>query len=84
LCRAPALGVGGDAGKVLFEETFANDLDKDWSWVRESRADWKLDKEKKQLLIHTMPGVSLYMDARSLTNVLLRTPPEVKEGPLAF
>ena len=84
MCLNPVLGRAAEAEKALFEESFANELDKGWSWVRESPKDWKLDKENKQLLIHTMPGVSLYMDARTLTNILLRTPPEIKEGPLAF
>jgi regulation of enolase protein 1 (concanavalin A-like superfamily) len=73
-----------DTAKVLFEETFAGELDKGWSWVRESPKDWKIDKDKKELLIHAMPGVSLY-NSRTLTNILLREPPAAKkETALAF
>ncbi len=79
-----ALGLGGDGEKVLFGENFASDLDQSWSWVRESRTNWKLDKDHQQLLIRTMPGVSLFMEARTLTNILVRTPPESQGGPLAF
>lgn len=84
VCLERAPGIAADTGRVLFEENFASDLDKGWSWVRESHADWKLDKDHNQLLIHTMPGVSLYMEARSLTNILVRRPPESKDGALAF
>jgi len=68
---------------VLFAEDFAGAPGKGWSWVRESPKDWKIDKDKKELLIHAMPGVSLY-NTRTLTNILLREPPEAKDGALAF
>lgn len=75
--------VAADGEKLLFEENFGNDLGKGWSWVRESPKNWKIDKEKKELLIHAMPGVSLF-NSRSLTNVLLREPPTAKDAALAF
>ena len=85
LFAAGALSLSGadNAEKALFEDTFSGELDKDWSWVRESPKNWKLDKEKKELLIHAMPGVSLF-GSHSLTNILLREPPAAKDAALAF
>lgn len=81
LCGNPADTRADDSPPVLFEENFAADLDPGWSWVREHASDWKLDKQKKELLIHAMPGVSLY-NSRSLTNIFLREAP-ASDGPIA-
>ncbi len=72
-----------DEERVLFAEDFTDAPGKGWSWVRESPKDWKIDRDKKELLIHAMPGVSLF-GSRTLTNILLREPPEAKDGALAF
>ena len=64
--------------KVLFEESFADAPGKDWSWVRESREDWKIDKERKELLLRSMWAVG------GQNNMLVRTAPDGKKGPVAI
>jgi hypothetical protein len=61
--------------KVLFEETFTDELGKGWSWVREDPKAWRIDKGA--LLIRTSTG-SLWQTDNNNHNLLLRTPPEAK------
>jgi len=63
--------------KVLFEENFTDTLGKDWSWLREIPNRWKIDKERKELLI------SPVWSEGNLKNIPLRTAPDLKEGPIA-
>jgi acetyl esterase/lipase/regulation of enolase protein 1 (concanavalin A-like superfamily) len=65
--------------KVLFEETFAGDLGKDWSWVREEPRAWKIDKGA--LVLRTLPGY-LHAKSNDSKNVLLRPLPR-SDRPLA-
>ena len=77
---AATLGAGGVAEekeKALFEERFGDRLGDGWSWVREDAKAWKLDKGA--LVLRTSTG-GLWMKDNSSKNLLLRTPPEVKEG----
>jgi regulation of enolase protein 1 (concanavalin A-like superfamily) len=66
-------------GKVLFEEKFADKLDKEWSWVREDRTAWRL--KDGALVLQVMPGY-LHADSNSSRNVLLRPLPN-SDKPLA-
>jgi hypothetical protein len=75
------LGSGGAAAgetpkeKVLFEENFTTAPDKSWSWFRESREDWTIDKERHELLLRSV---------HRLANLLLRTPPDPGKDPLVI
>jgi regulation of enolase protein 1 (concanavalin A-like superfamily) len=67
--------------KVLFEEKFTGQLDKGWSWVRESPKAWRL--EDGTLVLDTLPG-SLWQNQASSRNLLLRPAPVTsKEGFMA-
>src|SRR5262249_21269887 len=66
-----------DKEKILFEDKFGAKLADGWSWVREDPKAWKLDKGA--LLIRTSTG-GLWMKDNNCQNVLLRTPPEIKEA----
>jgi beta-xylosidase len=80
-----AVGIAGTGKtaeeKVVFEETFARELSKGWSWVREDAKAWHIDKGT--LLIRTSTG-SLWMKQNNNRNLLLRTLPETKARSLAF
>jgi len=65
--------------KVLFEENFTDAPGKGWSWYREIPDHWKIDKERKELLIQPVDG---WMP--NLKNVLLRDAPDIKEAPLGI
>lgn len=65
--------------KVLFEEKFADKLDKDWSWVREEPKAWQLDKGA--LVLRVQPGY-LHAKNNNSKNVLLRPLPK-SDKPLA-
>jgi regulation of enolase protein 1 (concanavalin A-like superfamily) len=65
--------------KVLFEETFAGDLGKEWSWVREDPRAWRIDKGA--LVLRTLPGY-LHAGNNNSQNVLLRPLPQ-SDKPLA-
>jgi regulation of enolase protein 1 (concanavalin A-like superfamily) len=67
--------------KVLFEDRFLDKLADGWSWVREDAKAWKLDKGT--LTFRTSTG-ALWMKDNNCQNILLRTPPEVKEGGYAL
>jgi regulation of enolase protein 1 (concanavalin A-like superfamily) len=69
-----------DKEKLLFEDKFGEKLADSWSWVREDPRAWKL--EKGSLLIRTSTG-GLWMKDNNCQNILLCTPPEVKEGGFA-
>ena len=66
--------------KILFTDPFVDKLADGWSWVHEDPKDWRLDKGT--LVIRTSRG-GLWMKDNNGGNILLRTPPEVKEGKLA-
>ncbi len=82
LAATLALGAGVAVGeapkeKVLFEENFTDTLGRDWSWLREIPGHWKIDKERKELLIRPV------WSEGNLKNLLLRTVPDIKDGPIA-
>jgi beta-xylosidase len=64
--------------KVLFEENFADASGKDWTWLREIPNHWKIDKERKELLI------SPVWSEGNMKNIPLWTVPDVKTGSLAI
>src|SRR5665213_3565554 len=64
--------------KVLFEENFTEAPGKGWSWLRETPDHWKIDKERKELLI------SPVWSEGNMKNIPLRTAPDLKEGPIAI
>jgi regulation of enolase protein 1 (concanavalin A-like superfamily) len=66
--------------KLLFEEKFSGELDKDWSWVRERPGAWRIDQGALVLLVS--PGY-LHAKANNSQNVLLRPLPK-SDGPLAI
>jgi regulation of enolase protein 1 (concanavalin A-like superfamily) len=65
--------------KVLFEEQFAGELGKGWSWVREDPKAWRI--EKGALVLRSLPGY-LHAKHNDSRNVLLRPLPE-SDKPLA-
>jgi regulation of enolase protein 1 (concanavalin A-like superfamily) len=65
--------------KVLFEEQFAAELGKGWSWVREDPKAWRIDKGA--LVLRTLPGY-LHAKHNDSKNILLRPLPE-SDRPLA-
>ncbi len=69
-----------DKEPVLFEEAFNGRLGDGWSWVREDPKAWKIDQGA--LVIHTSTG-SLWQKENDNHNILLRTPPDAKDGGLA-
>jgi regulation of enolase protein 1 (concanavalin A-like superfamily) len=69
-----------DKEQVLFTEPFDGKLAPGWSWVREDAKAWKIDNGA--LLIRTSTG-GLWQKDNNNHNLLLRTPPEIKEGGLA-
>jgi len=78
-----ALGMAAAADKdsVVFAEKFDGKLSDGWSWVREDAKGWRLDKGT--LVIRTSTG-SLWLQDNNTTNLLVRTPPTVKNGSLAI
>jgi hypothetical protein len=64
--------------KVLFEENFTDAPGKGWSWYHEIRGRWKMDKERKALLISPVWAVG------NLQNIPFREAPDVKESPIAI
>jgi regulation of enolase protein 1 (concanavalin A-like superfamily) len=70
----------GDQEKTLFTEPFAEKLADGWTWLREDPKGWRLDKGT--LLVRTATG-GLWRKDNGGSNILLRTPPKVKEGKLA-
>jgi len=65
--------------KVLFEEKFADKLDKEWSWIREEPKAWRL--EEGALVMRVLPGY-LHAKSNNSRNVLLRPLPK-SDRPLA-
>ena len=59
--------------KVLFEEKFADKLDKGWSWIREDPKAWRIDKGG--LVLRTLPGY-LHAKSNDSRNILLRELPK--------
>jgi hypothetical protein len=70
----------GDQEKTLFAEPFAEKLADGWTWLREDPKGWRLDKGT--LIVRTATG-GLFMKDNGGSNILLRTPPKVKDGKLA-
>jgi hypothetical protein len=64
--------------KALFEENFTDAPGKGWSWLRELPDHWKIDKERKELLI------SPVWSEGNMKNIPLWTVADVKTGPLAI
>ncbi len=73
--------VAAEKDKVLFTEKFDGKLGDGWSWVREDAKGWRIDKGT--LVIRTSSG-SLWLKHNDTTNLLVRTPPQVKDGGLAI
>ena len=74
------LVIAADKDKLLFGEKFDGKLSNGWSWVREDAKGWRIDKGT--LVIRTSTG-SLWLKHNDTTNLLVRTPPQVKDGGLA-
>jgi regulation of enolase protein 1 (concanavalin A-like superfamily) len=72
--------VADEKEPVLFTEPFDGRLDTGWSWVREDPKAWRLDKGA--LVVRTSTG-ALWQKENNNRNLLLRMPPEAKEGRLA-
>ncbi len=53
LCVQRTVCLSAAEPRVLFEEKFSDQLDKDWSWLREDRSAWRLDKGA--LVLDTLP-----------------------------
>src|ERR1700685_1013130 len=66
--------------KSLFTEPFAEKLADGWTWLREDPKGWRLDKGT--LIVRTATG-GLWRKDNGGSNILLRTPPKVKDGKLA-
>jgi regulation of enolase protein 1 (concanavalin A-like superfamily) len=77
LLAAALAPAAADKDAALFAEPFDGKLGDGWSWVREDAKLWKIDKGA--LLIRTSTG-GLWMKDNNTRNLLLRKPPEVKEG----
>ena len=63
--------------KVLFQETFGERLDSNWSWLREAPNRWRL--RDGGLEIHVRPGL-----AETVENALVRALPEQRGESLAI
>jgi regulation of enolase protein 1 (concanavalin A-like superfamily) len=79
LVLAPVASAG-EKEKALFTEAFTDKLADGWTWVREDAKGWRLDKGT--LIVRTSTG-GLWQKDNNGGNILLRTPPEVKDGKLA-
>ena len=79
LLLAPVASAG-DQEKTLFTEPFAEKLADGWTWLREDPKGWRLDKGT--LIVRTATG-GLWGKDNGGSNILLRTPPKVKDGKLA-
>jgi hypothetical protein len=79
LVLAPVASAG-DQEKTLFTEPFAEKLADGWTWLREDPKGWRLDKGT--LIVRTATG-GLWRKDNGGSNILLRTPPKVKDGKLA-
>ena len=64
--------------KVLFEESFTDAPGNGWFWLREIPDHWRIDQERKELLIRPVWAVN------GLKNTLLRAVPDGNQSPLAF
>ena len=64
--------------KVLLEENFTDAPANGWSWLREIPDHWRMDKERKELLIRPVWAVN------GLRNTLLRAVPASNKRPLAI
>jgi hypothetical protein len=64
--------------KVLFEENFTGAPGNGWFWLREIPDHWRIDKERKELLIRPVWATN------GLKNTLLRAIPDGNKGPLAI
>lgn len=62
---------------IIFEDTFANGLDRSWTWLREDSAQWRL--ENGGLEICVQPG-----KADTVINALVRKAPNRAEGSYAI
>jgi beta-xylosidase len=67
--------------RVLFEERFARELDKGWSWVREAPEGWRI--ENNTLILRSLPGY-LHANSNNSRNLLIRYPPEAQGKALAI
>jgi regulation of enolase protein 1 (concanavalin A-like superfamily) len=74
----PALA--GEKKQILFVERFDGALAKGWTWVREDPKAWRIDKWA--LVIRTSTG-GLWQKHNNNSNILLRSLPDAKEGPVA-
>ena len=63
--------------RILFEANFTDAPDNGWSWLREIPDHWRIDKERKELLIRPVWAVN------GLKNTLLRAVPDGNKSPLA-
>lgn len=74
---ALAFTAGCLAEQVLFEDDFPGRLGKDWSWVREDKAGWRVTDRRLELRV--LPG-NLWGRANTANNVLVRPAPDVEQG----
>jgi regulation of enolase protein 1 (concanavalin A-like superfamily) len=81
LAAADLSSANAPGERVLFEERFARELDKGWSWVREAPEAWRI--ENNTLILRSLPGY-LHAGLNNSRNLLIRTPPEVQGKALAI
>jgi regulation of enolase protein 1 (concanavalin A-like superfamily) len=74
------VAIADEKEETLFAEAFTDKLADGWTWVREDAKGWRLDKGT--LVVRTSPG-GLWQKENDGRNILLRTPPEVRDGKLA-
>jgi regulation of enolase protein 1 (concanavalin A-like superfamily) len=73
--------VAAEQERLLLAECFDGKLAPGWSWVREDAKGWRFDGAS--LVVRTSTG-GLWMKDNNTQNILLRTPPETKEGVLVI
>ena len=74
---APLLASSCGADEVLFKDDFAGKLGDGWSWVRESKAAWRVAGQGLEMRI--LPG-NLWGGANDAKNVLVRPAPDATQG----
>ncbi|GMW02441.1 MAG: hypothetical protein AMXMBFR84_35770 [Candidatus Hydrogenedentota bacterium] len=69
------------AGTLLFEDTFRETMDKEWTWKRENPKNWRLTAVGLEIRIE--PG-NMWGSDNNASNVLIRPLPVIEHGSLSI
>src|SRR5687768_5113023 len=67
------------AASTLFQDSFTNKLDPEWSWIRENPKGWRITAAGLEVLVE--PG-NMWGPANNAKNVLVRPAPAVPPADL--